>query len=278
LSILDSLFMMAVGGGRSPWRRLSLRVTTRESVGDRLRQARERRGLALEDAARATRIDRDFLEALERDASPEEFPEPMYARAFLREYARYLGLRDRRLMQDYRAVHPMKEQPPFGLPPIHIDRARAPWGKRILLGLSLGALVALAVFSARAARGPDTGMPEGPVVPSSAAPGGSGATTKQEEDPGPTFQGLNVVLRVVNGPSWIRVTKAGEVLFEGTQEPGFRDTFHAQEELFLQLGAPAAVRLRANGERVELPTTGAVYQATLVANEQGRVRVVPLVT
>jgi Domain of unknown function (DUF4115) len=87
-----------------------------------------------------------------------------------------------------------------------------------------------------------------------------------------------VVLRVVNGPSWIRVTKAGEVLFEGTQEPGFRDTFHAQEELFLQLGVPAAVRLRANGERVELPAAGGVYQATLVANEQGRVRLVPLVT
>jgi transcriptional regulator with XRE-family HTH domain len=254
-----------------------LRVSPRESVGERLRQARERRGLALEDAARATRIDRDFLEALERDAAPEEFPEPMYARAFLREYARYLGLRDRRLMQDYRAVHPMKEQPPFGLPPIHIDRARAPWGKRILMGLSLGALAAVAVFSARAAQGPEPQVPEGPVVPSSAAPRGSQTTTPSNQEQTPTFEGLNVVLRVVNGPCWIRVTKAGEVLFEGTQEPGFRDTFHAREELIVELGNPPAARLRANGKAVELPGEGGLFQATLVANEKGQVRVAPMV-
>jgi hypothetical protein len=229
----------------------------------------------LEDAARATRIDRDFLEALERDAAPEEFPEPMYARAFLREYARYLGLRDRRLMQDYRAVHPMKEQPPFGLPPIHIDRPRAPWGKRILLGLSLGALAALAVYSAQAARGPEPESP-GPVVPSSAAPGGSGALTPSEK-PTPTFQGVNVVLRVVNGPCWIRVSKGEEVLFEGTPGPGFRDTFHAQQELFVELGNPPAARLRANGKAVELPGEGGLFQATLVANEKGQVRVAPMV-
>lgn len=253
-----------------------MRVTPRESVGEQLRQARERRGLALEDAARATRIDRDFLEALERDAAPEEFPEPMYARAFLREYARYLGLRDRRLMQDYRAVHPMKEQPPFGLPPIHIDRARAPWGKRILLGLSLGALVALAVFSARAARGPEPEVPEGPVVPSSAAPG-TRATGPPNEEPTPAFQGVNVVLRVVNGPCWIRVSKGEEVLFEGTPGPGFRDTFHAQQELFVELGNPPAARLRANGKAVELPTDGGLFQATLVANRNGQVRVAPVV-
>jgi cytoskeleton protein RodZ len=254
-----------------------LRVSPRESVGDRLRQARERRGLALEDAARATRIDLDFLEALERDAAPEEFPEPMYARAFLREYARYLGLRDRRLMQDYRALHPMKEQPPFGMPPIQIDPAPAPWGRRILVALSIGALAALAVFSARATRDGDPEVPSGPVVPSSASPSGRGPEGNTQPDPEPRFEGLNLVLRVVQDPSWIQVTKGDEVLFEGTVEPGFRDLFHAREELVLEFGHAPAVRLRANGEKLDLPAVDSVGQATLRLQENGTVSIEPVV-
>jgi cytoskeleton protein RodZ len=254
-----------------------LRVSPRESVGDRLRQARERRGLALEDAARATRIDLDFLEALERDAAPEEFPEPMYARAFLREYARYLGLRDRRLMQDYRALHPMKEQPPFGMPPIQIDPAPAPWGRRILVALSIGALAALAVFSARATRDGEPEVPSGPVVPSSASPSGRGPTGNPQSDPEPRFEGLNLVLRVVQANSWVEVTKGGEVLFSGTVEPGFRDLFHAREELVLEVGDASAVRLRANGDKLDLPASDGVVQATLLLEQNGTVSIEPVV-
>jgi len=252
-------------------------VSSRESVGERLRRARELRGLGLDDAAQATRIERSFLDALERDAPLEEFPEPMYARAFLREYARFLGLRDRRLMEDYQAAHPMKKQPPIGIPPVRMRPSRPQWGKRILVVGSLGALAALAIFSARATRGPEAEAPETPVVPSAASPSATAPSTPKAQ-PEPTLQGVTLDLRVVGGDCWIRVMKADEVLLEGTQEGGFHEVFHAKEELLLRLGNAPAVRLEANGERVRLPEGVSVFEASFVAQGGGHVKVVPTAT
>src|SRR5207244_9630339 len=55
-----------------------------------LRRARERRGESLHHAADRTRISVHYLAALERDAPLGEYPSPMYARLFVRTYARYL--------------------------------------------------------------------------------------------------------------------------------------------------------------------------------------------
>lgn len=60
-------------------------------LGETLQHARMARGVTLEEAERTTRISRRYLEALEN----ENFgllPAPVYARGFLRTYARYLGL------------------------------------------------------------------------------------------------------------------------------------------------------------------------------------------
>jgi len=71
-----------------------------ETIGQRLRQGRERLGLSLEEAERTTHIRAQHLAALERD----EFgvlPSPVQARGFLKNYADYLGLDTERLLQDY---------------------------------------------------------------------------------------------------------------------------------------------------------------------------------
>jgi cytoskeleton protein RodZ len=52
---------------------------------------RGERGLTLQQAAAATRIRVEHLSALEAD-EPELLPAPVYARGYLRTYARYLGL------------------------------------------------------------------------------------------------------------------------------------------------------------------------------------------
>lgn len=60
-------------------------------IGERLRSAREARGLSLDEIEAATRIRRRFLEALEAEAF-DQLPGGAYARGFLRTYASYLGL------------------------------------------------------------------------------------------------------------------------------------------------------------------------------------------
>lgn len=62
-----------------------------QTDGTRLREAREQKGVTLEEAARVTRIAKAYLKALEDD-SHDRLPNEAYARGFQRAYARYLDL------------------------------------------------------------------------------------------------------------------------------------------------------------------------------------------
>ncbi len=62
-----------------------------ESLGEYLRRERERRGMALEDIARVTRVRRQHLEAIEKDRY-DLLPAPPFVRGFLSAYARQIGV------------------------------------------------------------------------------------------------------------------------------------------------------------------------------------------
>src|SRR5436309_10071125 len=91
-----------------------------------LRRARQRRGESLEQVAQRTRISEHYLEALERDAPIGEFPSPMYARLFLRTYARYLGLPADPLVGDFARRHRVPRVPRLGMLPVPAPRNRTP--------------------------------------------------------------------------------------------------------------------------------------------------------
>src|SRR3970040_548999 len=61
-------------------------------LGETLQRARQARGITVEDAERATRIPRKYLEALEQENFAILPPVPVYARGFLRSYSGFLGL------------------------------------------------------------------------------------------------------------------------------------------------------------------------------------------
>jgi cytoskeleton protein RodZ len=70
-------------------------------IGDTLSEARTRRAVDLEEVHAATGIRPRYLEAIEQedwDALPEEF----YARAFIRKYARYVGVDPEPLVDEYK--------------------------------------------------------------------------------------------------------------------------------------------------------------------------------
>ena len=72
-------------------------------LGSRLREARERLGLDLDQVEAGTRIRRVFLEALEEERF-DALPADVYARGFLQNYARFLGLDPTELLAAYRAA------------------------------------------------------------------------------------------------------------------------------------------------------------------------------
>lgn len=80
-----------------------------ESLGDKLRTAREEKGYSHEQVGRDTNIARRYLEALEAEDFAK-FPGEPYLLGFLRNYGEYLGLDVNELLSLYRAIK-IQEQP-----------------------------------------------------------------------------------------------------------------------------------------------------------------------
>lgn len=112
-------------------------------VGQVLREARTERGIELSEVERATKIRVKFLLAMEEDRW-EELPAPAYARGFLSAYARFLGLDDQALVDQYRAtVEGADRAEP--IPPTVLRRGHRRIRPRRVAILFGGLLVAVAV-------------------------------------------------------------------------------------------------------------------------------------
>lgn len=85
-----------------------------ESFGDTLKQTRERQGFDIDKVARETSISRDYIEALELE-NTDAFPGEPYLIGFLRNYADYLGLDAKHMIQLYRAKKIQEAPIPAGL-------------------------------------------------------------------------------------------------------------------------------------------------------------------
>jgi cytoskeletal protein RodZ len=93
-----------------------------EAFGKALSEARNARGLTLHDVERDTRISQKYLKALE-EGDLTVLPAPVYARAFTRTYAQYLGLNAPAMVQQLPGAKPEAELPP--LPAVGHDVTRA---------------------------------------------------------------------------------------------------------------------------------------------------------
>ena len=83
------------------------------SVGETLRRERLRKGLSLEQISRETKISGRLLEAIERDQF-DLLPGGVFAKSFVRQYARFLGLDEEEMASEVeRAVSPVGDLPGF---------------------------------------------------------------------------------------------------------------------------------------------------------------------
>jgi cytoskeletal protein RodZ len=71
-----------------------------DELGSLLREAREAKGLTLAEAQEATRINKNFLDALE-EGRYSELPTQVHVKGYLRNYARFLDLDPKPLLDRY---------------------------------------------------------------------------------------------------------------------------------------------------------------------------------
>ncbi|MGC4072134.1 MAG: helix-turn-helix domain-containing protein [Nibricoccus sp.] len=74
-----------------------------QSIGERLEEARKRKGISIREAAEATKIRGDYLHKFESNQYDIKLPE-IYVRGFLRTYANYLKLPGEKIINDYNGL------------------------------------------------------------------------------------------------------------------------------------------------------------------------------
>ena len=74
-----------------------------QTIGEKLEEARKRKGISVREAAETTKIRGDYLQKFEANSFDLDLP-PLYIRGFLRSYARYLDLDAGRFLAEYDSV------------------------------------------------------------------------------------------------------------------------------------------------------------------------------
>jgi cytoskeleton protein RodZ len=254
------------------------------TLGIRLRELREAKGVSLDDIARSTRVGRRHLEALETDTWAE-LPAPVFVKGFIRAYCDFL---DASPDEPLRLYQEASSEPVKALRVQHATRAvpsrrAGPLAVSVILFLALGAsLFALRVGlkgSTRQAPPQTTASAPAKVDPAPAptpapvatAPAATAPVAPGQPAPVPAAEpkppGQRLVMRAVE-PTWIRVqVDEGQVAEELLQAGAVRE-WTAARRFVLTVGNAGGLELDLNGKRMpSLGAKGAVIQRLVLPQE-----------
>ncbi|HEV7671640.1 MAG TPA: RodZ domain-containing protein [Thermoanaerobaculia bacterium] len=255
------------------------------SFGIWLRRQREAREVGLREIADRTKISLRYLEALEENRFAL-LPAPVFARGFLREYARYVGLNPDEVVNHFLAAQGLEgKEGSAGAdgaissgPTVSLSRSSSSAGWKRVLFFALATtvvlgLVALAAWFADQRRAHPaeppaseaTNPPAGPATP------GNAASTGPAPQPAPAPVVPAVPARALRltldftGDCWIdAVMDGGERHVSEKRVQGETVQLDADRTIELTLGSSGAVDGRLNGLTLPLPRrSGEVVRRTI---------------
>lgn len=84
-------------------------MSERDTFGPRLRRERERRGISLETLASVTNVSIELWQGFERNDF-SRWPKGLFARAFVRDYAKAVGLDANEVVDDFCRLFPVGDR------------------------------------------------------------------------------------------------------------------------------------------------------------------------
>lgn len=236
-----------------------------QTIGERLEEARKRKGISIREAAESTKIRGDYLQKFEANSFEVDLP-PLYIRGFLRSYARYLDLDPDRVVSDYDTLLGRESRParresrePYGrvdfgesargaetgaaAPAGRSDQDQAVMLKFALLGG--GALVAVIVV----------------ILLFKVLFTGSPAKSAQTaQGPSPTVQAEAAQMLTLTAIDATRVKVVqdldGAVLFNGALAKAESKSIKKQGKLLITVEAGKNLRMEVNGRNYAVPIEG----------------------
>ena len=223
------------------------------SFGSWLRQQREIRNITLREISDNTKIGLRYLEALEEDRF-EVLPAPIFAKGFLREYARYVGLSPDEVVNHYLSVQKPDDMEEGGKEETRSGRERArktrswTWGLFLLLaGALLLALVAFFAWSSQRRRDDSSTQPPPPI----AAPPAAVAPAASTPPPAAPASPLEVALDFTEN-CWVEAVIDGKNRLSELRVQGESLQLDAKQNVVLTLGNAGAVEIQVNGYPLDL--------------------------
>ncbi len=237
-----------------------------QTIGERLEEARKRKGVSIREAAETTKIRGDYLQKFEANSFDVDLP-PLYVRGFLRSYARFLDIDPERIVNDFDALGGRERKPArretrevygrvdFNEPAVKPEGTEAaPAGGRsaqdqaVMLKFALlggGALVAIIVIilliNVLFTRSP---------AKSAATPQGPTATVQAEAAQTLTLTAVEATrVKVVQDLD-------GAVLFNGALARGETKPIKKQGKLLITVEAGKNLRMEVNGRNYPVPLDG----------------------
>jgi cytoskeleton protein RodZ len=214
------------------------------SFGENLKRQRELRGVSLREMANSTKISVRFLQALEEDRL-DVLPGGIYPRAFVKQYAMFLGLDPERAVADFllRQGRPEPERRPV----------RAERRPRVTPGAVFLAVVVL-VAAFLTLRRPAVEDERSPVAaePTPAAP----AVLPTDRlypppvpKPGPEPARDTLLLTMTaQQDCWVEARADGETIINRVLAEGESETLEARGEIVLSVGNAGGLTFRVNDQ------------------------------
>lgn len=220
-------------------------------VGKILKETRESLGLTLDEVEEATKIRRKYIKAMEEEQF-DVLPGPVYTRAFLRSYARFLKLNADEIL-DKCPSHITESAPQVGLeehskPVVENVKKEFDWPKRYLIPAVAALVFFLVVFWGLSSKvwnkfsqRPVNEMTEQAPITQVQQP----LIQEQQAKPG-----VNLVLNVKDNRCWMRVVVDGSDVFQGEVTAGQSKSFEAKEKISVTLGNAGVVEVYLNGQNI----------------------------
>ncbi len=204
--------------------------------------------MTLREISDATNISVRYLEALE-ESRFDILPAPVFARGFLRQYARYVGLDPDEVVNSYLTAHSESTgEEPTILPP---HRRGREWVSGLVMGLVVALLLAgvaaLAFYVERSGGREEAPPPPLASPPAAVPPAATSRGTPATETRAP----LSVTLDF-EGDCWVEATLDGRRRLSQLHLQGESLRLEAEERVLLTLGEPTAVRVEVNGKPYSL--------------------------
>lgn len=209
-----------------------------KSIGQILKETREKQKIKLEDVRKKTKIIMKYLLALEEDR-PGDFPGEAYFLSFLRSYAKFLGLDGEELVQKYRQIHPVSGEP-VEFVGKSIRFQQSPQYRLALLSVLFIVILIYFLFSKLHFKKKEEILPLSQSV-----------VTPEEE---------KIVLEAkATADTWLRVIADGSLVYERILFSGMEKRWEAKEKFHLRVGYVPGLEVKLNGQPVDLITGSRGY-------------------